>query len=201
MMSKENKKRRLVKVIAVVILVCIVSGITVSCIGRIKQNSLVASIKDAVRIDIYLFGKNKITLFASLEHSNGLRAHFGNEGEAVFGDKLQKLDRVTKAAGYPNGGGILMRFRYPDTKFVLDAYCYGISDPSKLSEEGLRACFSSPKVGKNYIVKLGVGIQWSEPKMRTERMRRSRNCYYQIEDQSFFEDIMTVLEEEYHYLW
>lgn len=165
-----------------------------------RREVLAADVKDAVKVDIYLVGGGKKTFFCSLEQSNGLGFSYGEKGAAVFGEELAISGEQAEAA-FRSDNGLLLRFRFKDTPFTLDARCYRVdTDEDSVIEAISSACFTDrDSFGTVFLVKMSAGICFSEPEILTKKFRDTGGCYYEILDESFFTDIKDELREEFYF--
>lgn len=158
------------------------------------QEKLVTSIKNAYQIDVYRFAKDKITLFSSIQDGNIVGETFGEENLNVFGRELFITNY--KNLLYPKDAGILLRFRFPDSKITLDVYCHRIKVDTNLIENNIiSAYFSDIDEEMFFLVEVDTGIMFSEPNVSTKRMKDPNGKFYEILDKSFFSDIMQLLKE------
>ena len=182
----------------ILLIVAFLIGTFICISGRNTQHTdMAASIREATEIDVYLFGKHKITYLATLEYSNGIREKFGVENSDVFGKEsdANQYDELS----LPNGNsGFLLRFCFPDNALTLDVYCTNITNALSSKEDDLTSCFVDIESDKIYLVESSVGFKLDEPDISTKKFHEIKGKYLSIKDNQFFLDILQLLRENYH---
>ena len=121
----------------------------------------------------------------------------GEKDLDVFGRKLfiNNYENLL----YPKDAGILLRFCFPNSKITLDVYCHRIKvDKNLIGNDIISACFSDVDEEMFFLAEVDIGIKFSEPEMRTRRMRDPHGKFYEILDKTFFSDLKQLLKERFY---
>lgn len=170
-----KKKVQFIKYGLGAVILFVLSVAIVFVINDNREKEMIASVKESVEFDIYLWGKGKVRFVGSSDvYQGGLHSTFG-ESVHVFGNKVE-LNDITQ---FTYDGGILIKFRYPHSIKRLSVYCHEISDPSALDDGVRTACFSDSEDGVLYLVQVG-------------------DDFYEVLDEAFFSDIKLLLGKEYN---
>ena len=166
-------------------------------IQEVLYEELASSIKDATRIDVYLFGNRRISYRATLPQNKWPVNHYGTKDRAVLGPEVETTLLPDLSSPFKYDSGMLFRFYFPGKKLTLDVQFTRVIHPDPSLETVPAACFLDPVSENLFLLKIRVGVGSSEPDLSAKKYRDRKGKYLEIADPHYFEDLKARLREEY----